>query len=528
VTIRLADSDPDPDTDSAQLPERRHRPWSPVHLTNAQTVVLVAALGGFLRIWRLRALGLNSDEAVYAGQAASIAGEAAYLPYFPIFRAHPLIYQGLLSLFYQFGVSEVAGRLLSAAFGVGTLLVVYATGSLLYNRRTGLVAMLLLAVMPYHVVVTRQVLLDGTMVFFATTALYLTARYCKGLGERWLIAAGGVLGLAILTKETAVVLVGGIYCFFMLCHSIKVRLRLAGLALGLAAALSLLFPLCLQLAGASRSGGNYLAYQLFRRANHPASFYLTAVPTTLGVVVLAVITLGLILDRRSLDWREGLLLSWAVVPVVFFTLMPIKGFQYLLPLAPVAAVLAARCLTSAALATRLLRRAPQWRTKLSLVLVLLTALSLAVPAWSAVQPSTSTRFLAGSGGLPGGREAGRWIDANVPQGATFLTVGPSMANVIAFYGHRQAYGISVSPNPLNRNPSYTPIENVDLQLRSGTIQYAVWDSFSAQRSPAFSERLLGYVRKYNGVALHTETVPVAGPGGLDLQQPVITVYEIRP
>ena len=51
---------------------------------------------------------------------------------------------------------------------MATLVVVYALGRLLYGPRAGIVAMLLLAVMPYHVIVTRQVLLDGPMVFFAT------------------------------------------------------------------------------------------------------------------------------------------------------------------------------------------------------------------------------------------------------------------------------------------------------------------------------------------------------------------------
>ena len=63
-------------------------------------------------------------------------------------------------------------------------------------------------------------------------------------------------------------------------------------------------------------------------------FYLTAVPTVIGPLVLAPAILGLLVDRKRLDWREGLLLSWCVVPILFFTLMPIKGFQYLLPLAP--------------------------------------------------------------------------------------------------------------------------------------------------------------------------------------------------
>jgi hypothetical protein len=157
-----------------------------------------------------------------------------------------------------------------------------------------------------------------------------------------------------------------------------------------------------------------------------------------------------------------------------------------------------------------------------------TALTLLVPTWLSIRPSNDGEFLAGSGGLPAGREAGTWIDNNVPQGATLMTIGPSMANVVAFYGHRQAYGLSVSPNPLNRNPSYTAIENADLQLRDGAIQYIVWDSFSAARSPSFSDRLLAYAKKYDGIVIHSETVQVEDDKGLATARPLIIVYELRP
>ena len=48
---------------------------------------------------------------------------------------------------------------------------------MLYGRRAGLVAALLLALMPYHVIVTRQVLLDGPMTMFATLTLLLVVRF---------------------------------------------------------------------------------------------------------------------------------------------------------------------------------------------------------------------------------------------------------------------------------------------------------------------------------------------------------------
>ena len=77
-----------------------------------------------------------------------------------------------------FGVADVVGRILAAAFGVGTLVIAYHLGSL-YGRRAGIVSMALLALMPYHVTVSRQVLLDAPMVFFATAALYALVRYCS-------------------------------------------------------------------------------------------------------------------------------------------------------------------------------------------------------------------------------------------------------------------------------------------------------------------------------------------------------------
>ena len=503
---------------------RTLRSWA--RRRRAFLIVLITGIA--LRCWQLNGVGFNSDEAVYAGQAASIAGQEQYLPYFPIFRAHPLLFQALLSLPYRFGVVDVVGRLLAAAFGVGTVVLAYHLGKLLYGHRAGIVAMTLLAVMPYHVTVSRQVLLDAPMVFFATAALYALVRYCMHHGTRWLIAAGALMGLAMLAKETAIVLFGGIYCFFVLNHTVKLRLKRAAQAVAIAGVIAIAFPLTLRLAGATRSGGNYLVWQLLRRANHPIDFYLTFVPMVIGPLLLAIAVFGLVLDRKQLNWREGLLVSWCIVPIVFFTLMPIKGFQYLLPLAPPVALLAARALTSPTIWSRLTGRIPHRQTAVQNGALFLTALTLIVPAWLAIRPSDDQVFLAGTGGLPAGREAGTWIDNHLPQGSTLMTIGPSMANVIAFYGHRQAYGLSVSPNPLNRNPSYTAIENADLMLREGAIQYAVWDSFSAARSPSFSNRLQEYVRKYNGIVIHSETVQVDNGGGPTTIRPLIIVYELRP
>ena len=109
-----------------------------------------------------------------------------------------------------------------------------------------------------------------------------------------------------------------------------------------------------------------------------------------------------------------------------------------------------------------------------------------------------------------------------------MTIGPSMANILQFYGHRRAFGLSVSPNPLHRNPAYQPIRNPDFDLRTGEIQYVIWDAYSASRSTFFSAKILRYAERYDGRVVHVESVPLRSAAGEVISTPVIVVYEVRP
>src|SRR5512135_1416442 len=88
-------------------------------------LVISLAAGGFLRVWQINVMGYNTDEAVYAGQAAAIAGVPALREIFPIFRAHPLLFQFMLAIIDRIHFSDVGGRYLAAAFGIGTIFLTY-------------------------------------------------------------------------------------------------------------------------------------------------------------------------------------------------------------------------------------------------------------------------------------------------------------------------------------------------------------------------------------------------------------------
>ncbi len=498
-------------------------------------LLLVAAVsaGCFLRIWQINAMGYNTDEAVYAGQAAAIAGVPVLKDIFPVFRAHPLLFQFLLSVVFKIQFSDLGGRLLSAAVGIGSIFLTYQLGKTLYGRIPGALAALFIALMPYHIIVSRQVLLDGPMMFFATLTLYMLAQFGKTERGEWLYAAGSVMGLSFLAKETSIILVGAIYTFLALASELRVRIANLLLATLLTVLVISPFPLTLLAAGGSSTGKNYLVWQLFRRPNHDWPFYLQSVPPSIGYLVIAAAILGLILLWHKRSWREKLLLAWILVPVVFFQIWPVKGFQYLLPIVPPLVVLAGR-LIGAMLDKASELRLPKTALRFGVppaagwIAVGVICLALTASSWQRIQPEISSTFLAGTGGVPGGREAGTWIKQNVPAYARIMTIGPSMANIVQFYGEHTAYGLSVSPNPLHRNPSYQPILNPDMQIRRSELQYLVWDSFSANRSPFFAEKLLAYVSRYNGRAVHTESITVLDSAGNPVSQPVIIVYEVHP
>ena len=439
-----------------------------------------------------------------------------------------MLFQAILSVPYQFGTSDLVGRLASVAFGLATIVLMFCTARLLYGDRVGLVAAMLVALMPYHVIVTRQVLLDGPMTFFATLSLYFLARFVISRRLAWLLAASCSVGLTTLAKETYIILVGSLFMFFALSPEIRLRLREAAMAVAVFFIVLLPFPITVVLAGKSKTGKNYLSWQLFRRSNHDLSFYPSLLPSKIGYLVLvgAVIALGVTWGKRR-TWRERMLLSWILVPSVFLEVWPVKGFHYLLAASMPIAILGARGIVEVCdrLGSNLRNRSLEPHAIRGLarivpvMIVLGVAASIAAPSWSDVQPATSESFLAGTGGVPGGREVGEWIRANVPDGAEFMTVGPSMANLVQYYGRRKAYGLSVSLNPLNRNPSYVPIVNPDRAIRTNNLQYVVWDSYSTKRSEFFGDKLIALVERYNGRAVFSYSL--AG-------KPVIVVYEVRP
>jgi len=114
-------------------------------------LLLILALGGFLRIYDLGAESLWLDEAWSIHESAMSPQQIAE------HANQPPLYFLILNFWINlFGTSEVALRSLSAIFGIISILFIYQVGSTLFNRKVGLISGLLSAISYYHIYYSQE------------------------------------------------------------------------------------------------------------------------------------------------------------------------------------------------------------------------------------------------------------------------------------------------------------------------------------------------------------------------------------
>jgi len=523
------------------------RHYGAVLTVGAAVAILAAGLA--IRLHNLGQYGLNSDEAVYAAQAAGLGGFTQYSHLFGIFRAHPLLIQLIVSILYRLsGVTGLGAREVCVAFGVGLILVTGLVALTLWGRLAALIAMLCTALSPYPISVSRQMLLDGPEAFFVAVSVLFLCLYVRRTNHLFLWGAAFAAGLAFLSKETAILMVPPVLVFLILAPHVVRRYRDLLIAGGIYLVTIAPYPLAELSAGKASTGLDYFVWQILRPANHSLLFY-PGLFGTIGWGITALVIIGTLTAIRRRTTTEVLLLSLVVMMCGFLELWPTKGYEYLIPaMAPVMLLATSGARTCgaafAAVLVRLGRRATgAARASLAVsVLVALAAVGSLLFTVSPVLTADATAAalvgsdsgqplparvtaLAGSGGLMAGRPTALWIKAHTLPGSVFLTIGPTFANVIQFYSLDRALALSVSTNPLHRNPAYAAVKNADLLIRSGAVQYLVYDAYSAARSVQFADRILALAHKFNGILVYQydqHHSSAARPSA------VVLIYQVQP
>jgi hypothetical protein len=165
------------------------------------TVFLAALLllGFALRVAYLTEDRFHADEALYAGWALLIPDGDPLLLSVPVDKP-PLYLYTLAGSLGAFGRSEVAARLPGLASSVLGIALCYRLGRRLYGQGVGTLAALFLALSPFDILFARTTFTDSMLVMWMLAALYAVS------AGRWLVT-GLALGLAFATKQHALFLV---------------------------------------------------------------------------------------------------------------------------------------------------------------------------------------------------------------------------------------------------------------------------------------------------------------------------------
>ena len=118
----------------------------------------------------------------------------------------PLAFYMTAPILHLFGLSYVNAVSFVTALGLGSVALVYILGTLLYGKKTGLVAAALFGMVPWQVFMARIYLIDAQYLFLGLLFLILGVLAVKRKSEKLLAVSGLLFALAFLTKLFAVFL----------------------------------------------------------------------------------------------------------------------------------------------------------------------------------------------------------------------------------------------------------------------------------------------------------------------------------
>ncbi len=328
----------------------------------AAALAAVLALSSFMMFWRLGASPLtNWDEGIHAEVTREMSHDGAWISmsyrdeYYT--AKPPLRFWMTAALFPLMGESEFSLRFWSATAGVTTALLLtfwiwqmsnsmrlaFLTGALFTLGRFTL----------FHSFRTGET--DGLFVLFFTAALYCYWRSRER--PRWFIGFGALVGLAVMTKSFAGLILPLIAAIDLTVSRkwsyIGFPTALAGA--GAAAAIALPWHIIEFVRHGATFWNSYFGFHVLERssevlyANDVAWYWYAEVlfKRTYPFSVFVPLAMALALRRmiRSRDAFDRFLVVWTGVVFVLFSFVRTKFDWYILPLYPALVMVLARGFT---------------------------------------------------------------------------------------------------------------------------------------------------------------------------------------
>lgn len=499
----------------------RHAWFAPILLV-AVWLRVTGILGGFL----------YGDEAEYAIVARYLSRDFTFLAYPALegFAPTPFVSQPPLILYLMaismkvLGPTDLAAVLPSVLFGIATVVAVYALGNRLGGRFVGLSASALIAVLPFHVELSRKAMLDAGYAFFLVLTAYFLVAWLQTRTRRHALGVGVATACAALSKLPgmlagfAVLLVLVVVVGVMLARRApKAEWKETGIQAGLGVlpvvvGASLYVGLLMYLQSLSslwtklqwqlgRVDADYAAVREATAVARPPSFYFTdpsfSFQAMIGGLVFALALVGMVVALLRFFTAPVKRAHHIVVPAMvgvllaFFLYSERKEGFYLLPFAPFAALLVAEAADGlrAMLAwagiriSALARHAAPIAIVGGLLLVAVPAMGAAVESYEDFALGQTQQQYFGYGT----KEAAAYIHERDPDAAQYGTLLGRFT--LHWYNEQPAYHWYMD---------HTYLEG---QIKNGKLKYVVYDEYL---NLAFDEQYMReLVNKYNGELVQT-------------------------
>jgi len=127
---------------------------------------------------------------------------------FEDFYLKDVMYISILALFGKiFGFSLIIGRLLSIIFSLVTAIFVYKIGSMLHDKKTGLVACIIYIFMPFTIFWDSLIREYTLLMMLVGIAIYYAIKFTRTEKPAYMIANSFFMFLALLTRRSVALLI---------------------------------------------------------------------------------------------------------------------------------------------------------------------------------------------------------------------------------------------------------------------------------------------------------------------------------
>ncbi|MBA4312635.1 MAG: hypothetical protein C0417_08395 [Chlorobiaceae bacterium] len=244
-------------------------------------------------------------------------------------------------------------RAVDAIFDIGIIIVIYRFANEFFNKRTSIIAAIILTVNPLHIKFSHLIQVDTILTFFSALAVLYVYRVYSTPKSKWYYLAGISIGLAASSKYT-----GAFLIFFLIAahlmqsshlrnslRTLKDQRLIVSLMIALGLFL-LLNPFILLTPNAFEKDFSF--EQQHMAGGHlgiPESqstlyyYFLDALPTNFGWIFYIISILSIIIILKERKRNELLLLIYPLLFLVVVSTWIMRAERYILPIFPMVAVI---------------------------------------------------------------------------------------------------------------------------------------------------------------------------------------------